>query len=153
MLVYYRMNIRQVSHGTEINAGGLCIQRVARSGQLRKHLRYSFKMEIPVAQPFGSDEVTENPYHIKVLYPQTGRWVFRQCFPVAVVDGLDPCNGFIIRHFIGVLCHGHQLVIDDSAAFRSELVHSVLSDDSASSCSTWLRMEVEHPSIWTAAVR
>ena len=121
---------------TEINAGGLCIQRVARSGQLRKHLRYSFKMEIPVAQPFGYYELTENPYHIEVLYPQTGRWVFRQCYHVAVVDGLDPCSGFVIRHFIGVLCHGHQLGIDDSAAFRSELVHSVLSDDSASSCST-----------------
>ena len=66
VLVYYRMIIRQVSHGTEINAGGLCIQRVARSGQVRKHLRYSFKMDIrgvPVAQPFGSDELTENPYH------------------------------------------------------------------------------------------
>ena len=112
------MIIRQVSHGTEINADGLCIQRVARRGQVRKHLRYSFKMEIPVAQPFGSDEVTGNPYHIEVLYPQTGRWVFRQCFQVAVADGLDPCNGFIIRHFLGVLCFGHQLVIELLGSFQ-----------------------------------
>ena len=69
--------------------------------QVRKHLRYSFKMEIPVAQPFGCEEVTENPYHIEVLYPQNGRWLFRQCSHVAVADGLYPCNGFIIRHFIG----------------------------------------------------
>ena len=106
------MITRQVSHGTEINSGGLCIQRVARRGQVWKLLRYSFKMEIPVTQPFGSGELTENPYHIEVLYPQTCRWVFRQCFHVAVADGLDPCNGLIIRHFLGVLCHGHQLVIE-----------------------------------------
>ena len=103
---------------TCINAGGLCIQRVARSGQVRKHLRYSFKMEISVAQPFGSDELTENPYHIEVLYLQTGRWVIRQCLHVAVADGLDPCNGFIIRHFLGVLCHGHQLVIVRLGSFQ-----------------------------------
>ena len=36
--------IRQVSHGTEINAGELCIQLVARSGQVWKNLEYSFKM-------------------------------------------------------------------------------------------------------------
>ena len=65
-----------------------------------------------VAQPFGSEVLTENTYRIEVLYPQTVRWVFRQCFYVAVADGWDPCNGFIIRHFIGVICHGHQLVIE-----------------------------------------
>ena len=27
-------------------------------------------------QLFGSDELTENPYHIEVLYPHTGRWSF-----------------------------------------------------------------------------
>ena len=59
------MIIRQVSNGTEINAGGLCIQRVVRSGQVRKHLRYSFKMEILDAQLLGSDELTENPYYIR----------------------------------------------------------------------------------------
>ena len=31
------------------------------------------KFVLPVAQPFGSDELTENPYHIEVSYPQTGR--------------------------------------------------------------------------------
>ena len=69
VLVYYRMIIRQVSHVTEIHDGGLCIQRLARSGQLRKHLRHSFKIEIPVAQPFGSEELTENPFRIEVLHP------------------------------------------------------------------------------------
>ncbi len=79
---------------------------------------YSFKMEIPVAQPFGSDELTENPYHIEVLYPQTGRWVFRHCFHVTVADGLDPYNGFIIPHFLGVLCYGHQLVVVQLGSFQ-----------------------------------
>ena len=61
------MIIRQVSHGTEINAGRLCIQREARSGQMRKHLRYSFKMQIPVAQPFGYDELFPPKWLFNIL--------------------------------------------------------------------------------------
>ena len=129
-----RLSLGKFSHGTEINAGGRCIQRVARRGQVRKHLRYSFNIEIPVAQLFGSDEFTDNPYHIEVLYPQTSPWVFRQCFHVAVTDGLDPCNGFATSSASFVMAISSSY--SDSAAFRSELVHGVLSDDSASSCST-----------------
>ena len=101
--------------------------------------------EWPEAANYGSISDTASrwryqlPNRSALMKLRRIRIISRYCIHKLAVglDGLDPCNGFIIRHFIGVLCHGHQLVIDDSAAVRSELVHSILSDDSASSsCST-----------------